>query len=213
MKNIQLLFSVLVMVCVSFSAFAQPDAKKAYEDSLKQAELKRKSELALEYQAKLNIVNQYSASIDLDIQNKKLIEHRLNLNASSKVIKGQGQYNRNAYFYFDNNEGIAQLKKIIVFTIFNKEVNDYREFVFNENEQLYKVNHMPDMSTPKTAKAFYYEDGKLSIYTKDGGKVYGVDDISGFDEDALKEGVDWLNKAAGYMALFKLIKSIEPSGE
>lgn len=211
MKNIQVLFSVLVMMLVSVFAFAQPDAKKAYQDSIKQAEMKRKSELALEYQAKLNIVNQYSSSIDAAIQNKDLVEHRMNLNAGSKILKGQGQYNRNVYFYFDNSSGAAQLKKIIVYTIFNKETRDYREFVFNENEQVYKVNHMPDMSAPKTAKAFYYEDEKLSIYTKDGGKVFGVDDVATFDEDALKEGVDWLNKAAGYTALFKLMKSIEPS--
>ncbi len=212
MKHINVLFSVLVLVLITTTAFGQRQpntTKKDYQDSLKQLDLKRKTELANEYQAKLNIVNQYSSAIDLAIQNKTLVEHRLSMNANNRPIDGVGKYNRNVYFYYDNTQNNT-LKKIIVFTIFGKERNDYQEFVFNEEEKVYKVNHTPDMSNGKTSRSFYYEDEKLTIYTKNGGKVYGIDG-GNFDEDALQESVDWLNKAAGYSALFKLMRSIEPT--
>lgn len=212
MKNIKTVFSVLVFTLIATMAFAQPtDLKKQYQDSLKQVELKRKTDLANEYQAKLSIINDYSSAIDIAIQNKDLVEHRLNMNATNKVVVGSGQYNRNVYFYYEPTG--HELKKVIVFTIFNGDQRDYQEFVFNENGMVYKVQHLPDMSNAKTAKAFYYEDEKLSLYTKDGGKVFGADDVSSFDEDAFQESVEWLNRSAGYVALFKLMKSVEPANK
>lgn len=208
MKNIQILSSIVVFLLVSVFAFGQPksDIQKSYQDSLKQVEMKRRSNLALEYQAKLNVVSQYNATIDMAISNQDLVEHRLNMNTTGKSIDKVGKYNRNISFYHGSDKTI---KKIIVLTTYGSD-QDYQEFLFDDRGLVYKVSHMPDMTNPMTTKAFYYDDEKLSLYTKDGGKVFGADDVSSFDEDAFQEGVDWLNKAGGYTALFKLMGSIEP---
>ncbi|MGB0985124.1 MAG: hypothetical protein ACPG19_13825 [Saprospiraceae bacterium] len=208
MKNIQKLSSIVIFLLVSVVAFAQPgsDVQKSYQDSIKQLEMKRRSNMALEYQAKLNVVSQYNANIDMAIANKDLVEHRLNMNATNKAIVKVGKYNRNVSFFHDEKKSI---KKIIILTTYGSD-QDYQEFLFDDRGLVYKVSHMPDMSNPLTTKAFYYEDEKLSLYTKDGGKVFGADDVNSFDEDAFQEGVDWLNKAAGYTALFKLMGSLEP---
>ena len=49
------------------------------------------------------------------------------------------------------------------------------------------------------------------LFLMKSGKVYGADDVDTFDEDSFKESVEWLNKAANYQAMFKIMKSIEPS--
>lgn len=209
MKNIQKLSSIVVFLLVSVFVFGQPtsDVQKSYQDSLKQVEMKHKSNMALEYQAKLNVISQYNATIDMAIANEDLVEHRINMNTRSKAVAKIGKYNRNISFFHDTEKAV---KKIIILTTYGAE-QDYQEFLFDDRGLVYKVSHMPDMSNPMTTKAFYYEDEKLSLYTKDGGKVFGADDVSSFDEDAFKEGVEWLNKAAGYTALFKLMGSIEPT--
>lgn len=210
MNNSKLWLMTLLALCLATAAWAQPtvDPQQAYEDSIRQIELKRKSELALEYQARLNIVSQYNAQIDAAIANKDLVEHRLNMNANSIAVKPVGAYNRNVYFYYDAAPG-ATVKKVIVFTIYGKD-KDYQEYLFDDEGNLYKVNHMPSMTDPATARAYYYENEKLAMYTKDGGKVFGADEVDGFDENAFQESVNWLNKAAEYTAIFQLMRAIEP---
>lgn len=210
MKNTKILFGLMVLMSVAFSSFGQK-ASSDYLDSLKQLKLEQRSAKAMEYQQRLEMVNQYNQSIDLDIQNKALIEHRLNLNSKSLPMPVIGIYNQNVNFYFDSKGGDQSLKKIIVMTIFSGDKRSYQEFLFSEEGTVYKVTTMPDMSDGKTAKAFYYEQEKMVMYTKDGGQVYGADDVDNFDEDAFKESVDWLNKAANFQALYRIMKSIEPS--
>ena len=208
MKNIRAIACLVVLLCASSAVFGQK-GKSDYLDSLKQVDLERKSARAMEYQLRLETVNEYNQEIDMNIQNKAYISHRLNLNANNTPVPKIGKYNQNVTLYFNNEGGAQNLKKIIVMTI-QGENRAYQEFLFNQDNTVYKATTMPDMSDANTAKAFYYEQEKMVMYTKDGGKVYGADDVDTFDEDSFKESVDWLNKAANYIALFKIMKSIEP---
>ena len=208
MKNIRAIACLVVLLCASSAVFGQK-GKSDYLDSLKQVDLERKSARAMEYQLRLETVNEYNQEIDMNIQNKAYISHRLNLNANNTPVPKIGKYNQNVTLYFNNEGGAQNLKKIIVMTI-QGENRAYQEFLFNQDNTVYKATTMPDMSDANTAKAFYYEQEKMVMYTKDGGKVYGADDVDTFGEDSFKESVDWLNKAANYIALFKIMKSIEP---
>ena len=203
--------SLVVLISVSFVMFGQK-GKSDYLDSLKQVELERKSAKAIEYQQNLEMVNEYNTEIDLNIANKAYVTHRLNLNANNNPVPGVGKYNQNVTLYFSNEGNQQNLKKIIIRTVLGGD-QSYQAFLFNEEGTVYKVTHMPDMSKPETAKSFYYRQEKMFMYTKDGGQVFGADDVDTFDEDAFKESVDWLNKAANYQALFNIMKSIEPVEE
>jgi hypothetical protein len=209
MKSVKVITSLVVLLFASFVMFGQ-NAKSDYLDSIKQVELERRSAKAMEYQLKLETVNEYNQEVDMNIQNKVYVVHRLNLNANNNPIPKIGKYNQNIMLYFQNEGGAQNLKKIIVMTT-QEDNMAYQEFLFNQDNSVYKATSMPDMSKPATAKAFYYEQEKLVMFTKNGGQVYGADDVDTFDEDAFKEGVDWLNKAANYQAMFKIMKSIEPS--
>ena len=208
MKNIKIITCLVVLLSASSAMFGQK-AKSDYLDSLKQVDLELKSARAMEYQLKLETVNEYNQEIDMNIQNKSYISHRLNLNANNSPVPKIGKYNQNVTLYFNNEGGAQVLKKIIVMTI-QGDNRGYQEFLFNQDNSVYKATSMPNMSDPSTAKAFYYEQEKMVIYTRNGGKVFGADDVDTFDEDSFKESVDWLNKAANYKALFKIMKSIEP---
>lgn len=208
MKNIKVITCLVILLSASFVTFGQK-AKSDYLDSLKQVELERKSAKAMEYQLKLETVNEYNQEVDMNIQNKAYISHRLNLNANNNPVPKIGKYNQNVTLYFQNEGGAQNLKKIIVMTI-QGDNRSYQEFLFNQDNTVYKATTMPDMSKPAGAKAFYYEQEKMVMYTKDGGQVFGADDVDTFDEDSFKESVEWLNKAANYQALFKIMKSIEP---
>lgn len=211
MKNIKVVASLVVLMSVSLVMFGQK-GKSDYLDSLKQVELERKSAKAIEYQQNLEMVNEYNSEVDLNIANKAYVTHRLNLNATNNPVPGVGKYNQNVTLYFANEGNQQNLKKIIVRTVKGGD-HSYQSFLFNEEGTVYKVTYMPDMSKPQTAKSFYYRLEKMFMYTKDGGQVFGADDVDTFDEDAFKESVDWLNKAANYQALFRIMKSIEPTEE
>lgn len=212
MKNIKVVASLVVLMSVSLVMFGQK-GKSDYLDSLKQVELERKSAKAIEYQQNLEMVNEYNQEINNNIESKAYVSHRLNLNATNNPVPGIGKYNQNVTLYFANEGNQQNLKKIIVRTVIGGDEFSYQEYLFNEDGTVYKVTYMPDMSKPQDAKSFYYRLEKMFMYTKDGGQVFGADDVDTFDEDAFKESVDWLNKAANYQALFNIMKSIEPSTE
>lgn len=127
--------------------------------------------------------------------------HRMDLNYSQKVLAPIGAFRRTADFFFSIDNGKPLLRKIIITT--NREGNvDYHDYLFDKSESL-DIAYLNDNGS---VIAYYFDNGKLISF-------FNGDDIldeSAIKPDSFQAGVAVLNQIEQYKVLFNAMADMLP---
>lgn len=144
-------------------------------------------------------------SVNKQIAASELRQHRLVVNTDGQNFGSYRNYTENISFYFDMNNNVPTLKKIIVLTdVMNRK--EYADYLFHNGELgVYDYNY--DLNNAESSKIrAVFGDRKLKQLIAKDQQV----NEDRFTEEHVRVGIDVLTKAIRYKAIFDAIVNIHP---
>lgn len=169
----------------------------------------KKSNPQAEEEANKNIstVIKINEKVNTEITNSSYFNHQITLNSLSKAWMGVAKYNENLTYYFELNNGIAKLRKIIISSNIADRTG-YTDILFDENGNLalYYIN--PNLLDPNSKKErFYYLDKKPVGIAKDSDSYNALT----FTNEQVQETIDIRLKVEKYQKIFDNLIAVQYS--